>query len=32
MAVESSKTENQLPVNLPILPKTNATKTVHKKK
>jgi exonuclease III len=32
MAVESSKTENQLPVNLPILPRTNTTKMGHKKK
>ena len=32
MAVGFLKTENQLPVNLPILPKTNATKPVHKKK
>ena len=32
MAVDFLKTENQLSVNLPILPKTNATKPIHKMK
>ena len=32
MAVDFLKTENQLPVNLPILPQTNATKSIYKKK
>jgi len=32
MAVESLNLDNQLPVNFPILPRTNATKMVHEKK